>query len=78
LDNWHSIRKRLNFPFFYLVFMVKEVTLLAVCPHCNEAVQISLNKREAKVIFKSFRMNKRDGDKYREENLKKCRPQTAV
>ena len=50
----------------------KSVDIIAVCPNCKESVQIRLNKKEAKIIFKSFKMDKNEGNKYRDRELKKC------
>lgn len=36
------------------------VALVGTCPHCHESVELIVSKKQAKAIFKAFKLNIRE------------------
>ena len=53
------------------------VALIGTCPHCGESVEMIITKRQAKILFKYFKLQIQHaqlfGEKQLEVELKKCK-----
>jgi len=47
------------------------VALIGTCPHCKEPVELVISKRQAKLIFKAFKLPTRQAQLYSEKELEK-------
>jgi len=45
------------------------VALVGVCPHCHESVEMMISKKQAKLIFKSFKLNIKDAQLFSDKAL---------
>jgi hypothetical protein len=45
------------------------VALIGVCPHCHESVEMMISKKQAKLIFKSFKLNIKDAQLFSDRTL---------
>lgn len=45
------------------------VTLVGTCPRCKEAVELVISKRQAKLVFKAFKMPIKQAQLYSERAL---------
>jgi hypothetical protein len=47
----------------------KAINLVGVCPHCGESVEMTITKKQAKIIWKSFKMEMKDAQLSSEKML---------
>jgi hypothetical protein len=45
------------------------VALVGVCPHCGESVEMVITKKQAKLLYKSFKLDIQQAQKVSEKTL---------
>lgn len=45
------------------------VALVTVCPHCGESVEMTITKKQAKLLYKSFKLDIHDAQRVSEKTL---------